>query len=257
MTPHVGMESALQEPGRSPGRFYRLIHGQDSSFCPLFGVAAPHCCCQCWCWLLVGRDCSPHPLWHSHLATIHDIQTNNNLLIFIPPPPPQTSFAWFLSAVGVPKKKRPRAGTCSSPALLGEMPVQGSRGSTEKREKGEKGQRRYQAGMDLVASTEERRKGTGQEGKKLFKEREAGWKHGKDKEHSCRESWGLSSGLGTDLSCSLWKVMSRSCLQCVLRSLECELSCLLLDSLFTKLGGPVLIFYSNSFCSGCGWTCWN
>lgn len=85
----------------------------------------------------------------------------------------------------------------------------------------------------------------------LEKER-AGRKHGEDKEHSCRESWGLSSGLGTDLSCSLWKVMSRSCLQCVLRSLECELSCLLLDSLFTKLGGPVLIFYSNSFCSVCG-----
>lgn len=78
------------------------------------------------------------------------------------------------------------------------------------------------------------------------KERE-GWKHSRDKEHSCLESWGLLSGLGIDLSCSLWKVMSRSSLQCVLRSLECELSCLLLDSLFTKLGGPILIFYSDSF----------
>lgn len=87
----------------------------------------------------------------------------------------------------------------------------------------------------------------------LEKERE-GWKHSRDKEHSCRESWGLFSGLGIDLSCSLWEVMSRFCLQCVLRSLECELSCLLLDSLFTKQGGPVLIFYSDSFCNTWGWT---
>lgn len=94
-------------------------------------------------------------------------------------------------------------------------------------------------------------KAAGLEGDGALKEESKGWKHSRDKEHSCRESWGLFSGLGTDLSRSLWKVMSRSCLQYVLRSLECELSSLLLDSLFTKLGGPVLIFYSDSFCNAC------
>lgn len=32
------------------------------------GVAAPRCCCQCWCWLLVRRDCTlalGHHLWDS------------------------------------------------------------------------------------------------------------------------------------------------------------------------------------------------
>lgn len=60
-------------------------------------------------------------------------------------------------------------GACTSLILLQEMSVQSSRGPTEKWEKGEEGQRRYQAGMGVVASTEERRKGEGQDGDKLFK----------------------------------------------------------------------------------------
>lgn len=63
----------------------------------------------------------------------------------------------------------PRAWACTSLVLLQEMLVQYSRGSTEKWGKGAEGQRRYQAGMDVVAGTEERRKGEGQEGDKLFK----------------------------------------------------------------------------------------
>lgn len=77
-------------------------------------------------------------------------------------------FAWSLSAVGISQKLWPRAWVSTSTVLLQEMSAQSSKGSTEKWEKGEEGQRRYRAGMDVVASTEERRKGEGQEGDKLF-----------------------------------------------------------------------------------------
>lgn len=69
---------------------------------------------------------------------------------------------------------RKRSGMCTSLVLLQEMSVRSSRGSTEKWEKVEEGQRRYQAGMEPVASTEERRKGAGQEGDKRFRERKGG-----------------------------------------------------------------------------------
>lgn len=251
MTPHVLMESALWEPGRSLRRFYRLMHAQGSSLCPS-AVSAPRCCCKadvgCW-WggtaALTLFD-TTQPLGHN-LRHLDQKQPP----FFLIPPLPGLCQPWVS-----PRKPGQELGRAPAQSFCRRCQCRAP-GAPQKN--GKKGGRRDRGDTRQEWTwCQTQRKGGRERGRKgisSLKEEKAGWKHSKDKEHSCRESWGLSSGLGTDLSCSLWKVMSRSCLQCVLRSLECELSCLLLDSLFTKLGGPVLIFYSNSFCSVCGWTC--